>query len=126
MKVFTVSVKPAGITGMALLVSIASLLFLSLSDRGYLPMLSEKDLIVAWQERAGGPDQAVYYLNYLPVSAKFYSAGMARQTDGGGTGLPQGSFWLAAHKDLAEISYWKCEPEFTPERGLFKLYYCEK
>ena len=126
MKVFTRTLKPAWIAGMALLICLASLLFLALSARGFLPMLSEKDLILAWQEHSDGHSQAVYYLNYLPVSAKFYSSGMARQTDGGGTGLPQGSFWLAAHKDLSEISYWDCEPEFEPERGLFNLYHCEK
>lgn len=126
MKIFTVRIKPALVVIMSLLICVASFLFLFGSARGYLPMLSEKDLVTAWQELSAGNEQPVYYLNYLPVSARFYSSGTARKTDGGGTGLPRGAFWLAAHKDLTEISYWDCQVKFRPERGLFNLYSCER
>lgn len=126
MKVFSINLSPLLIAAMSLLICLASFLFLFGSARGYLPMLSEKDLVVSWQELSSGDNQPVYYLNYLPVSARFYTSGKAHMTDGGGTGLPSGTFWLAAHKDLTEISYWDCHLRFEPKRGLFNLYSCER
>ena len=124
MNVFTLNLKASLIVFLGLLVPLASIGFLVGASMGELAMLSEKDLVHAWKEIEPQTGQPVYYLNYLPVSATYYSEGAARLTDGASTGLPDRAFWLAVHKQEGDASQWNCDLRFEPKRGLFDLYYC--
>jgi hypothetical protein len=123
-KLFTVNVERSLMIAMALLVPVVSAGFLALSGQGKVPMLSEKDLIRAYQtlqEKSSGP---IYYLNYLPQSAIYYSSGSVTKVTGATTHPAGHEFWLAVHKTDGDASSWNCELRFTPNRGIFDLYFC--
>jgi hypothetical protein len=126
MNVFGLQLKPVFIAICALLVPAASLGFLALASQGEMTMLSEKDLVLEWHEMEPEAENPIFYLNYLPVSATYYSSGRALKTDGAGSGLPEASFWLAVHKREGDASHWDCELRLNPNRGLFDLYYCQE
>jgi len=124
MRIFTVPLGKAWIAMLALLVPVASLLFLSLASAGKLTLLSEKELVAAWSELDPGAQRPLYYLNYLPTSATFYSKGRVSVLTGAGGGLPAEGFWLAVHRTEGDASAWDCELRHRPKTGLFDLYDC--
>ena len=68
----------------------------------------------------------LYYLDYLPGSAVYYSRGKAVRMTGAGPESPQAEFWLAAHKTLGDVSRWECSVKLRPATGMFNLYLCRK
>ena len=124
MNILILHIKPWLFAGMALLVPLLSLLFNGLTTTGALAFLSEKDLITAYRAQQSGLQRPLYYLNYLPVSATYYSHGRAGILSGATTNLPREGFWLAVHKTEGDASAWQCELRFQSKRGLFDLYLC--
>ena len=122
MNILILHIKPWLFAAMALLVPLLSLLFIVLSGTGALTFFSEKDLIEAYRAQQPGLQRPLYYLNYLPVSATYYSHGGAGILSG--ADLPREDFWLAVHKTEGDASAWQCELRFQPKRGLFDLYLC--
>ena len=125
MNILSLQIRPWLFAGMALLVPLLGLLFNLLSGTGALALLSEKDLIAAYHAQQPGDQRPLYYLNYQPVSATYYSHGSAGILSGASTGLPREGFWLAVHKTEGDASLWRCELHFQPKRGLFDLYLCQ-
>ena len=125
MNILALKIKPWLFAGMALLVPLFSLLFSVLSTSGDLMFLSEKDLVAAYRMQQPGAGRPLYYLNYLPASATYYSHGQAGILTGASTGLPRNGFWLAVHKTEGNASTWQCSVFFKPKRGLFDLYLCQ-
>jgi hypothetical protein len=125
-KVFTVPPGPAWIAGIALLVPVASLLYLLLAFSGRLTLLSEKELVAAWTESEPAQRRPLFYLNHLPGSATFYSRGQARMLTGDDRELPADGIWLAVHRTLGDASAWDCTLHFEPDTGIFDLYLCRE
>ncbi|NNL95318.1 MAG: glycosyltransferase family 39 protein [Xanthomonadales bacterium] len=107
---------------MAVLVPIASIIFTALAPRGYFSLLSEKALISHYIETTN--DEPLYYLDYRPVSASFYSQREAGVIAGGATALPGPAFWLAVHRRDGRLPPWGCAQQHSPGSGLFDLYRC--
>ena len=124
MNILSLHIKPWLFASMALLVPLLSLLFNVLTGTGALTFFSEKDLIEAYHTQQPGFQRPLYYLNYLPVSATYYSLGRAGILDGASTDLPHQGFWLAVHKTEGDASAWQCELRFQSKRGIFDLYLC--
>ena len=125
MNILSLQVRPWLFAGMALLVPLLSLLFNVLSGTGALALLSEKDLIPAYHAQHPFDQRPLYYLNYLPVSATYYSHGHTGILTGASTGLSREGFWLAVHKTEGDASAWQCTVFFKPKQGLFDLYLCQ-
>ncbi len=124
MNIFSLNLRPALIIAMALLMPVASVSFLGLASMGELEMLSEKDLVHAWRSMEPESARPLYYLNYLPVSARFYTQGQVIKIDSAFTDLLGHGFWLAVHKTKGDASRWNCSLQFQPRRGIFDLYLC--
>ena len=124
MKILDMQVLPVLVASMALLVPLASVSYLTLADMGYLTLLSEEELVSARHDLEPGSSQAIFYQNYLPVSAMYYLDGKAIKLTGATQDLPSQGFWLAAHKTEGEASGWDCELRYQPKRGIFNLYFC--
>jgi len=124
-KVFTLNLRPALIAIMSLLVPLASISFLVLSSMGELRLLSEKDLVAHYHLIDPGAYRPIYYLNYLPVSATFYSRGQAAKLSGIQTQAPAQGYWLAVHRTEGNVAGRDCTLQFQPRRGLFDLYLCK-
>jgi hypothetical protein len=110
---------------MAMLAPLASVVFLLLANAGYLRLLSEKDLLDAHRSLEPG-QRPVYYLNYLPASAVYYSQAEATKIAGTGPGLSGQGFWLAVHKTEGDIPNRACSLRYRPNQGAFSLYLCRK
>lgn len=124
MRVFTAPMGKSWIAALALLVPAASLAFLSLASAGKLALLSEKELVMAWKELDRGASRPLFYLNYLPTSATFYSKGTVNKLTGAARDLPEQGFWLAVHRTEGDASSWDCTLRHQPKTGLFDLYDC--
>ncbi len=94
MNIFSLNLRPALIIAMAVLMPVASVSFLGLASMGELEMLSEKDLVHAWRSMEPESARPLYYLNYLPVSARFYTQGQVIKIDSAFTDLLGHGFWL--------------------------------
>ena len=74
-----------------------------------MQILSEKDLVEAYNasQVVNGESDAsapLYYLNYLPVSATYYSNGNAARISAVEVGAQENEFWLAVHKTDGDSS----------------------
>lgn len=125
MNMLGIKLNRAVFIAMLLLVPAASITFLGLASVGKLQMLSEKDLVRQWQSREPESVRPLYYLNYLPVSARYYSQGHVIKIDSGFSDLLKHDFWLAVHKTLGDSSAWNCSLKFQPKWGIFDLYLCQ-
>lgn len=110
----------------ALLIPFTSFSFLGLTGTGTLRMHSERDLVTRWQEVEPEFARPLYYLNFMPVSANFYSNGSVLKIDSGFSDLLGHGFWLAVHKTEGDASTWNCSLQFQPKRGIFDLYLCNE
>ena len=126
MNILGLTINRSLIFAMALLVPLTSFSFLGLSSLGEIKMLSERDLIVQWRQLDPEASRPLYYLNYLPVSARFYSNGDVVKIDSGFSDLLAHGFWLAVHKTQGDASAWNCRLQFQPRRGIFDLYLCNE
>jgi len=124
LKLLSLRIKPFVLTAIAMLVPVAHLGYLFLAGPAGLEFLSEQKLVAAYQERDGGQD-ALYYLDYMPVSAAYYSRGKAQVMTLGGQSQPLGHFWLAAHKTRGNHAPETCQLALRPDTGLFELYECD-
>lgn len=109
---------------MALLAPVASIAYLALAASERVPFLSEKSLVRAYLQREPGAVRPLFYLNYLPVSASFYSRGKAGILTGENSVPGQTGYWLAVHKSLGTVPSEQCRLQFHPRSGLFDLYLC--
>ena len=119
-------ITPPVIAAMALLVPLASVSHLYFAGMGRLQMLSEKELIEAYHSMEPGALRPVYYLNYLPASATYYSRGKATMLTGADAGLPPQGFFLAVHKTEGDAPRWRCTLQYQPGHGIFDLYLCHE
>jgi len=126
MNIFTLNIRPVWIAAMALLVPLTSIVFLWLASAGQLKYLSEKELIAGYKNLEPQAARPLYYLNYLPASATFYSHGRAAKLTGATADLPSRGFWLAVHKTSGDATLWRCSLQFQPRTGLFDLYLCHE
>jgi hypothetical protein len=124
MKLVGMHIRPAAIVASALLVPLASVVFLFGAQRGIFQLLSEKDLVSAWSSAEPASVRPLFYLDYLPLSASYYSRGHAIRIDGAGQSLPADGFWLAVHRTQGRAPAWNCSLQLRPERGIFDLYLC--
>lgn len=107
----------------ALLVPVASLLFAALAPRGHFLLLSEKALVSHYQSSAGEAEP-LFYLDYLPTSARFYASGKTGMIGKGATVQPGVVLWLAVHRTDGQQPFWNCKLEYSPRSGVFDLYRC--
>lgn len=110
----------------SLLVPVASLLYLALSGPAGIRFTSERELVRAYHEREPIGDRPLYYLNHLPESASFYTAGRASLLTGASRDLPKSGIWLGVHKTRGDPSAWGCTLIVQPRTGLFDLYLCHE
>jgi hypothetical protein len=126
MNILGLNMSRASIFAMALLVPLASFSFLGLSSQGKIQMLSERELVAQWHQLEPEASRPLYYLNFLPVSARYYSNGKVLKIDSGFSDLLGHGFWLAVHKTEGDASAWNCSLQFQPRRGIFDLYLCNE
>jgi hypothetical protein len=130
LNILTLWVGRSALLAMALLVPVASLFFYSVSGTGLAQLLSEKELIAAYhsleQENRQHGSRPLFYLNYLPASAVFYTRGAVSKTDASGPGIAGLEFWLAMHKTDDVLPGWDCTVQYRPGRGVFDLYLCRE
>ena len=98
MNVLNLNIKPALVILIAMLVPLLSIAFLQLSGIGAWHLMSEKELFRTYQALEPESRLPLYYLNYLPVSASYYSGGNTGKISGETRDLPPQGFWLAVHK----------------------------
>lgn len=111
---------------MALLVPVASIAYYALAASDRVLFLSEESLVSAYQQREPGAERPLFYLNYLPVSASYYSRGRVGKLTGADAMPLNSEFWLAVHTNLGDASRWDCQLQFQPQRGVFDLYLCHE
>lgn len=124
MKILSVQLNRLMICFMALLVPVASIAYYVLSASDQLLFLSEESLVSVYQQFEPQADRPLFYLNYLPVSASFYTRGGVAKLTGADTPPSQAGYWLAVHKTLGDTSGLNCQLQFQPYRGVFDLYLC--
>jgi hypothetical protein len=122
----SVPIRPWVLLSFGLLVPVCSLLYLALSGPVGIRFTSEWELVRAYHEREPIGDRPLYYLNYLPESASFYTAGQARVLTGASRDLPEAGIWLGVHKTRGEPPDWGCTLVVQPRTGLFNLYLCHE
>jgi 4-amino-4-deoxy-L-arabinose transferase-like glycosyltransferase len=118
--------RPWVLLSFSLLVPLSSLLYLALSGPVGIRFTSERELVRAYHERELIGDRRLYYLNHLPESASFYTAGQARILTGATRDLPEAGIWLGVHKTRGDPSAWGCRLVVQPRTGLFDLYLCHE
>jgi hypothetical protein len=122
----SVPIRPWVLLSFSLLVPVSSLLYLSLSGPAGIRFTSERELVRAYHEREPAENRRLYYLNHLPESASFYTAGQAGILTGASRALPRSGFWLGVHKTKGDPSAWGCTLVVQPRTGLFDLYLCHE
>lgn len=113
---------------LALLVLLApalSLAHLSLAAALGPLYLSERELVRTYQLRETG-GRALYYLDYLPVSAAFYSHGAAEAISLADSAQRTQDYWLAVHRTKGNRAPGHCRLAYQPGTGLFDLYLCHE
>jgi 4-amino-4-deoxy-L-arabinose transferase-like glycosyltransferase len=118
--------RPWVLLSFSLLVPLSSLLYLALSGPVGIRFTSERELVRAYHEREPIGDRRLYYLNHLPESTSFYTAGQAGILTGATRDLPEAGIWLGVHKTRGDPSAWGCRLVVQPRTGLFDLYLCHE
>lgn len=122
----SVPIRPWVLASFSLLVPVCSLLYLALSGPVGIRFASERELVRAYHEREPAENRPLYYLNHLPESASFYTAGRAGILTGATRDLPEVGIWLGVHKTRGDPSAWDCSLVVQPRTGLFDLYLCHE
>lgn len=122
----SVPIRPWVLLSFSLLAPASSLLYLALSGPAGIRFASERELARAYHEREPTEIRQLYYLNYLPESASFYTAGQAGILTGARRELPESGIWLGVHKTRGDPSAWDCILVVQPRTGLFDLYLCHE
>lgn len=116
--------RPWLLSFLVLLTPALNLLHYAAREVSPLTFESERELVRTYQARAdqGAP---LYYLDYRPVSAAFYTGRKARAISLAEAVSVEGTYWLAVHKTVGNRAPDRCHYAYRPGTGEFDLYFCD-